>query len=169
MPRKPVVSLAEIEALRREGWKDIDIAKHYGVGRSYISWIVKEYGGTQTPRKTALRAYWPFDVPTRMGQAGVCRSLRDHVDYAVNGPKDMRPDSLARLRGLYERLKQKGLVVEFSPRIPPEDGVSVDGGWAYREREPVDGDLLIRVNEYTDELDEDSRKIWSFPDKYPDV
>ena len=167
--RKPKISLEEIEALRAEQWKDIDIARHYGVTRSYVNWISKEYGGSRPPRKIALDKYWPFDVPTRMGQSGVCRSLRDHVDYAVNGPDGMREDSLTRLRSLYERLKTKSLVVEFNLRLPPEDGVSPHGGWAYRDREPADGDLLIRVNEYTTDLDEDSRKIWSFPEVYPDV
>jgi hypothetical protein len=53
-------------------------------------------------------------------------------------------------------------VLEFDPNIPPIPGVSNKGGWAFRERKPEDGDLLIRVNEFTN-LTEEGKLIWRFP------
>ena len=54
------------------------------------------------------------------------------------------------------------MVLEFDPNIPPIPGVSSKGGWAYRERLPEDGDLLIRVNEFTNITDKGC-DIWRFP------
>jgi hypothetical protein len=53
-------------------------------------------------------------------------------------------------------------VLEFDPNIPPIPGVSNKGGWAFRERKPEDGDLLIRVNEFTN-LTEEGKLIWRIP------
>ncbi|QOC58408.1 helix-turn-helix DNA binding protein [Mycobacterium phage Maxo] len=57
-------------------------------------------------------------------------------------------------------------MLEFDPNIPPEEGVSKAGGWAYRPRRPEDKDLLIRVNDYTD-LTEEGAMIWRFPPREP--
>lgn len=76
----------------------------------------------------------------------------------------MDKTTLGRLRGFYAKLRDH--VLEFDPNIPPEPGVSKHGGWAFRPRRPEDGDLLIRVNEYT-ELTEEGKMIWRFPPVEP--
>lgn len=67
---------------------------------------------------------------------------------------------LARLRSFYRKLREENLVVEFDPNIPPSPGIK-HGGFAYRDRTPEDGDLLIRVNEYTN-LTDQGKIIWRF-------
>ncbi|AGI61752.1 transcriptional repressor [Mycobacterium phage BTCU-1] len=90
--------------------------------------------------------------------------LREHGEYMATGGVGMDELKLSRLRGFYKKLRDQ--VLEYDPNIPPIEGVSRQGGWAYRPRKPEDGDLLIRVNDYTDLTDE-GRMIWRFPPREP--
>jgi len=163
--RQPVISLAELEALKRKGFNQSQIAEMKGVTRQYISWVKRYYGGNLTPREQALEA-WPWEVPAAMNMAAPCRRLRDHAEYWATGGKGMAEHKLRDLRGFYKRLHENDEVVEFDPEIPPQPGVSAPGGFAYRKREPEDGDLIIRVNEHTN-LTEQGRRIWRFPPREP--
>jgi hypothetical protein len=69
------------------------------------------------------------------------------------------------LRAFYRKLKAEGLVLEYDPS-PPVPGVSNKGGFTFRERTPTDGDLLIRVNEFT-LLTDEGRAIWRYPPQDP--
>lgn len=158
---KERLTLAIVEALRNKGLSQSDIARQYGVTRQYVSWIKHKYGGRLTPRELALQ-HFPFKVPVKMGNTAPFKRLRDHGEYIATGGVGMDYDKLQRLRGFYKKLRNNNLVVEFDPNIPPIRGVSSQGGWAYRERSPEDGDLLIRVNQFTDITDK-GRNIWRFP------
>lgn len=164
-PEKPRPSLAVIEALKNQGLSQSDIARLYGVTRQAISWHIRHYGGTLTPRQTVLQ-HWPFIVPADMGQASVCRRLRDHGEWLATGGEGMSEAKLSNLRYFYNRLRDEGLVIEFDPNIPPEQGVSPAGGWAWRKRRKSDEDRLIRVNRYT-HLSDEGDMIWRFPPEEP--
>ena len=47
-----------------------------------------------------------------------------------------------------------------TPGVPPNPGVASKGGFAYRPRTAADGNLMIRVNDWTTMTDE-ARRIWS--------
>ncbi|AQT28473.1 immunity repressor [Mycobacterium phage Idleandcovert] len=162
--KKSELSLAIIEDLRGKGYTQSEIARMYGVTRQYVSWIKHYYGGKLTPRELVLQ-HFPFQVPVHQ-QQGVSpyRRLREHGEYMATGGVGMDDLKLKRLRGFYKKLRDH--VLEYDPNIPPIEGVSRQGGWAYRPRTPEDGDLLIRVNEYTDLTDE-GRMIWRFPPREP--
>lgn len=159
------LSLAEVEDLKGKGYTQSEIAKKYGVTRQYVSWIKHTYGGRLTPREIVWQ-HFPWQVPVAMGQASPFRRMRDHGEYVATGGVGMSEDKLKRLRSFYKKLRDGNLVVEFDPTLPPEPGVSAHGGFAYRRRRKSDGDLLIRVNEYTD-LTEQGRIIWRFPPTEP--
>ncbi|AOT24725.1 immunity repressor [Mycobacterium phage Stasia] len=158
------LTLAVIEDLKGKGYTQSEIARMYGVTRQYVSWIKHYYGGRLTPREIVLQ-HFPFQVPVEQ-QQGVSpyRRLREHGEYMATGGVGMDDLKLARLRGFYKKLRDH--VLEYDPNIPPEEGVSRNGGWAYRKRLPSDGDLLIRVNDYTD-LTEEGEMIWRFPPREP--
>ncbi|KGI82059.1 hypothetical protein IL38_06975 [Actinopolyspora erythraea] len=61
----------------------------------------------------------------------------------------------------------KDFVVEYDPNIPPSEYMKL-GGFAYRERELKDGDLIIRVNEYTT-LTNEGKKLWRMPPRFPSI
>jgi hypothetical protein len=84
----------------------------------------------------------------------------------ATGGKGMSYDKLRRLRGFYKRLREENVVLEHDPELPPEPGFSLHGGFTLRPRRKSDGDLLIRVNKYTN-LTEKGRLIWVFPPKDP--
>ncbi|ERB55290.1 hypothetical protein N806_29685 [Rhodococcus sp. P27] len=159
------LSLAEVEDLKNKGYSQTEIAEMYGVTRQYVSWIKHTYGGRLTPKEQVLQ-HFPWDVPVHMGQSSPYRRLRDHGEYVATGGVGMTEDKLKRLRTFYKRLRDGNLVVEFDPELPPERGVSSVGGFAFRNREPDDDDLLIRVNEYT-HLTDEGKMIWRFPPREP--
>lgn len=163
--RAPKLSLAEVEDLKGKGYSQSEIAEMYGVTRQYVSWIRKTYGGRLTPREEALK-HFPWDVPTDQLRASPYRRLRDHGEYMATGGIGMSNDKLNRLKSFYKKLRDENLVVEFDPDIPPIEGVANKGGFAFRERTPEDGDLLIRVNEFT-VLTNEGRMIWRFPPRDP--
>jgi transcriptional regulator with XRE-family HTH domain len=158
---KERLTLAIVEALKNSGLSQSDVARQYGVTRQYVSWIKHTYGGRLTPREAILKEF-PFQVPEAQGQTSPYRRLRDHGEYVATGGVGMTEDQLKRLRSFYRKLREENVVLEFDPNIPPISGVSNKGGWAYRERLPEDGDLLIRVNEFTNITDK-GRDIWRFP------
>lgn len=92
------------------------------------------------------------------------RSLRDHAEFVVTGA--ISTHRLKRLRAFYRKLREADVVVEYNPAIPPQPGVSRNGGFALRSRRPADGDLMIRVNEYT-RLTREGRTLWRLPDSDP--
>lgn len=159
------LSLAVVEDLKRKGFSQSQIAEMYGVTRQYISWIKHYYGGKLTPRETVLLNF-PFHVPSELGQTSPFKRLRDHGEYFATGGAGMSEDRLGRLRSWYAKLRDERLVVEYDPTIPPIPGVSNKGGWAYRKRLKADGDLLIRINDYTD-LTDQGLMIWRFPPTDP--
>lgn len=158
---QPKLTLAVIEGLKNKGYNQSEIAEMYGVTRQAVSWHKRHYGGRLTPRETVLQ-HFPWSVPMRMGQSSPYRRLRDHGEYVATGGVGMDQTKLQRLRGFYQRLRDDNLVVEFDPEIPPIEGVSVAGGFAYRTRRKSDLDLLVRRNRYTF-LTKEGLMIWRFP------
>jgi hypothetical protein len=161
----PALSLAVIEDLKNKGYSQSEIAEMFGVTRQYVSWIKHTYGGRLTPREVVLQ-HFPFEVSAEQSQSSPYRRLRDHGEYVTTSGVGMSQDKLKRLRSFYRKLRDGDLVVEFDPNLSPVPGVSSRGGWAFRVRVPEDGDLLIRVNEFTDLTDE-GRTIWQFPPQDP--
>lgn len=164
---EPVLTPAIIADLLRKGMSQSDIAREWGYTRQYVSWIKYYHGGIpKTPRETASD-HFPFVmVGAEHGQTAPYKRLRDHGEYMATGGLGMSQDKLSRLRGFYRKLHDDNVVLEYDPGLPPEPGLSSQGGWAYRSRVGADEDLLIRVNEYTD-LTEPGRMIWRFPPVEP--
>ena len=156
----PELSLAVIEELKAKGHSQSEIARMFGVTRQAISWHKHNYNGSLTPREEALE-HFPWEVSYPYTQASPYRYMRDHAEYWATDGKGMSDAKLGRLRALYRKI-HAGLVVEFDPNIPPEPGVAITGGFAWRQRQPEDGDLLFRVNAYATVTDQ-CREIFRLP------
>jgi hypothetical protein len=156
----PELSLSRIEELKAKGHSQSEIARMFGVTRQAISWHKHTYNGSLTPREEALK-HFPWEVSVPYTQASPYRYMRDHAEYWATGGKGMSDVKLGRLRALYRKI-HAGLVVEFDPNIPPEPGVASTGGFAWRQRQPEDGDLLFRANAYATVTDE-CREIFRLP------
>ena len=152
------LTLAVIEGLKGKGLTQSEIARQFRVSRQAVSYHVRKYGGTLTPRQKALES-WPWMVPTRLSTQVPYKRLRDHAEFYATKGEGMSLEKLSLLRLFYKRLE--GFVVEFDPDLPPSDGVGI-GGFAYRERLESDSDLLIRVNDHT-HLSEEGLKVWRVP------
>ena len=160
---RPELTLAIIEALKEKGLSQSEISRQFGVTRQAVSYHVRKYGGTLTPRQKALES-WPWIVPVRFSTQVPYKRLRDHGEYYATNGKGMSFEKLSVLRPFYERLED--FVIEFDPDLPPSDGVGI-GGFAYRPRLESDGDLLIRVNDHT-YLSDEGLKVWCMPKVLPD-
>lgn len=174
--RNPAISAEEIEAYKRrinpktgKRYTQNDIAAETGLSRQRISQIKlagRRY--TMTARERVLQHY-PWKTGERFHEASPNRRMRDHAEYmASDNGKGMSPEKLQRLVWFYQRLKRDNVVVEFDPTLPPEPGVSSVGGFAYRPRRKSDGDLIIRVNQYTTLTDE-GEDLWRFPEEWPKI
>ncbi|WP_200820492.1 XRE family transcriptional regulator [Mycolicibacterium houstonense] len=160
------LTLSVIEALKSQGYTEAEIARMFGVSRQAVSWHVHNYGGSMTPRQLVLK-HFPFKVPSELTRCSIYQRLRDHGEWFAAGHKAaLSADRLQRLTWFYDKLRRNNWVIEYDPNIPPIEGVSKCGGWAYRERTPADEDYLVRVNEYTT-LTEYGQEIWRFPDEEP--
>lgn len=161
----PELSLAVIEELKAKGFTQSDIARMYGVTRQAVSWWKRNYNGRLTPREAANENF-PWRVTTDHTRASVYRRMRDHGEYMATGGKGMSEDKLSRLRAFYRTIREDNVVLEYDPDIPPVDGFASYGGFAWRKRRKSDGDLIIRVNKYT-ELSDEGRMIWRLPPTDP--
>jgi hypothetical protein len=152
------------------------IAAHFGVTRQAVSQMMKRHGITvaATPRQIALENY-PWETGVEFNDAYENRLMRDHAEYMATGGKDMAEWKLERLRKFYERLQENDEVIEFDPTLPPIPSPKVwefgqertqVGGFAWRKRQPSDGDLIIRVNRYT-KLTDQGRMLWRYPPRLP--
>ena len=162
---EPPLTIGIIEELKNKGYSQNEIAEMFGVSRQAVSWHKQQYNGSRTPREE-VNAHFPWQVPHELNQSTQYRRMRDHGEYMATGGKGMSEDKLKRLRSFYRKLLKENVVVEFDPEIPAEPGVSSVGGFAYRPRRKIDGELIIRVNKYTTLTDE-GRMIWRFPPELP--
>lgn len=158
--RKPLI-FSEIEALRKQGYSQSEIAEMHGVSRQAVSWQKKTYGGYLTYRQVVDKS-WPWKTTNLHSKSKIYQRLRDHGEYMLTQGSGMSEDKLDRLQSWWRKLRNDDLVVEFDPALPPLRGVSPYGGFAFRQRVPEDLDLLIRVNEHTT-LTEGGRRIWCWP------
>lgn len=155
------LTLGVIEELRRKGYNQSEIADMHGVTRQAVSWHKVVYGGELTPRQVVNQA-WPWETNDGHSRATAYHRLRDHGEYMATGGKGMSQQKLKRLQSWWRMLKERDVVLEFDPELPPEPGVSLYGGFAYRKRTEKDGDLLIRVNAHT-KLSSEAKLIWCWP------
>jgi len=81
--RKPLI-FSEIEALRRPGHSQSEIAAMHGVSRQAVSWQKQTYGGYLTYRQVVNKA-WPWKTTSLHGKSKVYQRLRDHGEYMLAG------------------------------------------------------------------------------------
>lgn len=173
--RPPIITPEEIERLKNttnpetgRKYTQNDIAEMLGTSRQNISKIVNSVSHpSRTPREVALDSIPWKNVHDEHLQSRIGRSLRDHAEYVATGGRGMPEDRLKRLLSFYRRLQDRSLVVEYDPTIPPNDE-NKHGGYAYRSREPRDGELIIRVNEHA-EMSDTAYVTWRFPPELPVV
>lgn len=159
------LTIGIVRQLREQGMNFAEIGREFGVTRQNVSRLWRHYDGSLTNRQRAVAAV-PFQVPAKFNRAYPLQLLRDHAEHVMFGSERFGVERRTRLRSFYKKLRDENVVVEYDPNIPPDPGVSSAGGFAYRQREPRDGDLLIRVNEHT-HLTEYGETIWTFPPQDP--
>lgn len=155
----------KIEELKSKGLNQSQIAQMFGVTRQAVSDMKRKYGGgSKTPREV-VREHFPWRIPAALQNCSIHHRMADHAEFVATGGRGMSEDKLRRLAGFYQRLEAGDLVVEYDPEIPPSDTARC-GGWAYRNRVPDDGKLMIRVNNHTN-ITPQGAVIWRIPKRRP--
>ncbi|EHB47622.1 hypothetical protein MycrhDRAFT_5748 [Mycolicibacterium rhodesiae JS60] len=156
------LDLSTIEAYRKAGLNQTEIAEMHGVSRQAVSWHKTTYGGLMSTRQIVDKA-WPWETTRAQGASVAFQRLRDHGEYMATGGRGMSESKIKRYKSWLNRMRENDWVVEFDPNIPPTPKVAPNGGFAYRPRDPkIDGyHLLIRVNEFTN-LTPEGKRIWRY-------
>lgn len=160
-----------IEAMRRKGMNQTEIAKHFGVTRQAVSKMKRTDGGySETPREK-VRNDFPWEVPTEHTAHHIYKRMRDHGEYMATDGRGMAEYKLDRLRRFYEEIESGNLVVEYDPFRQPSasaryPGKTTPGGFALVPRTNADGDLMVRVNQWTTITDV-GRMLWRLPRRMP--
>ena len=173
--RDPVCTSEDIAYWKRQinpdtgkHYNQNEIAAMYRTTKQNISYIWrKDKSRPRTPREIVLEHY-PWNNGERFHTAMPNIHMRNHAEFMATNGKGMSERKLQRLLWFYQFLDRENVVVEFDPNIPPQEGVSSVGGFAYRPRKASDGNLIIRKNEYTTLTDE-GEDLWRFPDEWPQV
>lgn len=161
--KPPVITVAEVDALKAKGFNQSEIAEMYGVTRAYISWIKHTYGGKKTPREKILEEAWPWTVADRFTRSIPYRALRDHAEYVATKGKGMTDRQLDMLRTFYRQTEN--VVVMYDPDNPPTPGISA-GGFMYVPREESDGNMMIRLADGED-MSAKTRAVYTRPTRLP--
>lgn len=161
--KPPVITVAEVDALKAKGFNQSEIAEMYGVTRAYISWIKHTYGGKRTPREKILEESWPWTVADRFTRSVPYRSLRDHAEFVATKGKGMTQDQLDKLETFYRQTEH--VVVTYDPDNPPTPGISA-GGFMYVPRTESDGDMLIRLGK-NEKMSAKTRAVFKRPARLP--
>ncbi|AOZ61313.1 immunity repressor [Mycobacterium phage DarthPhader] len=159
-PRTPLIP-SVIEDLKRKGFNQSQIAAMHGVTRQAVSWQKTVYGGSVSTRQVVNKA-WPYTTTNLHGKSKPFQRLRDHGEYMRQlSFKGMSAEKERNLKKWWKKLHDEDVVLEFDPTIEPYPGMA-GGGFRYVPREASDGDLLIRVNKYTN-LTPQGEVIWRWP------
>lgn len=169
---RPFLQGEEIDQLLRQGLTETEIAAVYNVTVAAVSKARRYEGGVArrnrylTPSEQA-RELFPW---RRVGKGpggnshNDYRALKAHSIWQVRHREDdLGPDQLQRLIRFYRSLITEGLIVEYRPTIPPGTGSS----FTRSPRQPEDGLLLVRQNEWTDLADVARHEHWSYPTRLP--
>lgn len=151
----PKLTRAIIGQLMAQGMNFAQIGEEWGMTRQGVSWIWNYYGG-ETLQKRVSRVI-PFKVPDQFNRDAKLQRLREHAEYMLEGNVHRYSEERRnRLRSFYKKLRDEDQVVEYDPNY----------GFVYRDREPRDKGLMIRVNEHTD-ITEYGETIWKLPTREP--
>ncbi|MFF4298045.1 hypothetical protein ACFY0N_30865 [Streptomyces vinaceus] len=129
-----------------------EIAKLFGISRGgvyfHINGDKRQLGMGSREKARALR---PFQVPTAMQKCNQYNQLSAHILYHLD-PTALSKTKQLELEGWWRGLRGvRSLILVFDPEQEPNE-VAKCGGWAFDERTPEDGSLVVRPHgEITEE------------------
>lgn len=141
------------------GYRQVDIAREYGVSRQYIHMLAKDAGYT-SPIGT-VRDNMPWDVDPEFSKNATLVAFR-LVGHERVAPGRMIDESRERANGLLKRLRQFNVVVDYDPRYPPIIGLTNTPGFAYVQRTDEDEDFIMKIKPGV-RITPLGNKIWRMP------
>lgn len=119
--------------------------------RRWLADLKSSQANWPTPLE-AVRQAFPFDIRPEHQADILHYAVREHGDFVATGGRDWPQDRRHNIRALYAMLRQDNSVITYSDAQ----------GWAGEPRRRDDGDLIIRIENPTEE----QSMIWRFlPDE----
>ena len=145
--------------LMDNGYRQVDIAREYGVSRQYIHRLAKD-AGYISPTTTVLENL-PWDVDPEFARNSTLIAFR-LVGHNAVAPGKLTLESQERANGLIRRLRQYDTVVDYNPSYPPVVGLTSLPGFAYLPRTEEDEDFIMKIRPGV-RITPLGDKIWRLP------
>lgn len=145
--------------LMDNGYRQVDIAREYGVSRQYIHKLAKDAG--YKPPITTVKENLPWDVAPEFARNSTLVAFR-LVGHERVAPGKMVEESRERANGLIKRLRQFNVVIDYDPEYPPIPGLTNTPGFAYVPRADKDEDFMMKIKPGV-RITPLGDKIWRLP------
>ena len=153
------------QALDRQGVTGVEGARRFGVSRAFWSKQLRATDGFDKKPTDLINEVWPFNVPDRYTYSRPYKNLRLHAVWMLTQHINREKDRTL-LRGFYAFLKNAQMCVEYDPTQTEPQWRNKTGGFRYVPLNESDGQLLIRVNQYTRDMSEEMQVLWQMPDEH---
>ncbi|MCZ9293310.1 helix-turn-helix domain-containing protein [Corynebacterium meitnerae] len=145
--------------LMDNGYRQVDIAREYGVSRQYVYQLAKRAGYTSPI--TTVQENLPWDVDPEFARNSTFIAFR-LVGHEAVAPGNLTKESHERAHGLLRRLRQHNVVVDYNPTYPPVIGLTSLPGFAYLPRTEEDEDFIMKIRPGV-KVTPLGNKIWRLP------
>ena len=153
-----------VMSMLKNGIRQSEIARTYGVSRQYVNKLAKQ--GGHEPIVTVVSENMPWVVPSEYYGNTLYQGLRliAHANYG--GYETLTGSSLAKIRALLKKLIQFHLVIDFDPSYPAVPTLTNTPGFAYVPRTEVDEDFMIKIKPGV-RITPEGDKMWRLPKTMP--
>ncbi|AJI78499.1 hypothetical protein CSING_04790 [Corynebacterium singulare] len=129
----------------KEGYRQSDIAREYGVSRQYVSKLAKQSGYISS--MTIINDNLPWRVDSDFQKNSLYQSLRLIAHYNLEGEDAFVNAKTSRRKAqrLAERLIVFRQVIDYNPAYPAIPGIVNTPGFAYVPRTESDEDFIIKI------------------------
>lgn len=121
----------KVLALIRDGMRQVDIARTYGVSRQYVSKLAKRGGYDSIIAQVSENMPWV--VSPRFFDQTIYKYLRLHANFMLQGAHKMPPSSRQKLLSFHRKLHSNNWVVDYSETT----------GFLYSPKAPGTWDLIV--------------------------
>lgn len=149
----------------KEGFKQSEIAREFGVSRQYVSKLARQSGYVSA--MTIINEHLPWEVDSEYQSNTLYQALRLVAHYNLEGDEAFRHSATSRrkARTLIKKLTVYRQVIDYNPAYPAIPGVVNTPGFAYVPRTESDEDFIIKIRPDV-RITTTGDRIWRLPEMF---
>lgn len=154
-----------VMSMIKEGYKQTEIAKEYGVSRQYVSKLAKQSGYISS--MTIINDNLPWEVDSEYQKNTLYQALRLIAHYNLEGEDAFIHSETSRRKAqvLTKKLIVFRQVIDYNPAYPAIPGVVNTPGFAYIPRTESDEDFIIKIRPDV-RITTIGDRIWRLPEMF---